>query len=216
MHPCLSVDEILRFLARELVASNKKATAVSLACCCKCFEDPVLDTLWETQNELIPLLKSLPKGVWKMEVGRFVSPLTALTFFSSYSSTEEVFQETPNERGMESFPKICWGNADALSGRRQGPGNFRRYVSAAIPHRRQTFASEVGDLQVHKGNQGFHPVYPPLSLREHYGYIHLIRVQLLQSSRRIDNRQVSDTLPPHQFPYSQIPTNRSSHGRGCL
>jgi len=72
MHPCLNVDEILRLLARELVESEAKATAVSLACCCKDFEDPVLDALWETQERLIPLLECFPQGVWKEEGGSFV------------------------------------------------------------------------------------------------------------------------------------------------
>jgi len=65
MHPCLNVDEILRLLACELVASEAKGTAVSLACCRKSFEDPVLDALWESQDRLTPLLKCLPRGVWK-------------------------------------------------------------------------------------------------------------------------------------------------------
>jgi len=38
MRACVSVDEI----ARELVASMGKATPVSLTCCCKTFEGPVL------------------------------------------------------------------------------------------------------------------------------------------------------------------------------
>ena len=64
MHRCLNVDEILRLLAHELVASEAKATAVALACCCKSLEDPLLDVLWETQNRLLRLLKSLPGDVW--------------------------------------------------------------------------------------------------------------------------------------------------------
>ena len=73
MHLCLNVDEILRIIARELVES-KKATALSLACCCKSLEDPMLEALWETQDRLLPLLKSLSEDVWKMEAGRlFVS-----------------------------------------------------------------------------------------------------------------------------------------------
>jgi len=64
MHACLNVDEILRLIAYELVASGRWVTAVALACCCKSFEDPVLDTLWETQYRLTPLLKSLPGDVW--------------------------------------------------------------------------------------------------------------------------------------------------------
>ena len=75
MHHCFSVDEILRLLACTLVASEAKATAVALACSCRSFEDPVLDALWKTQDQLFPLLKSLPGDVWKVEAGRFVSLL---------------------------------------------------------------------------------------------------------------------------------------------
>ena len=75
MHHCLSVDEILRLLAHSLVASGAKATTVGLACCCKSFEDPALDALWGTQDLLLPLLKSLPRDVWKVEAGQFVSLL---------------------------------------------------------------------------------------------------------------------------------------------
>jgi hypothetical protein len=43
MHFCLGVDDILRLLARELVAPGAMSTAVALASCCKIFEDPALD-----------------------------------------------------------------------------------------------------------------------------------------------------------------------------
>ena len=64
MHPCLYVDEIVRLIAHELVTSTGWATSVALACCCKSFEDPVLDALWETQSRVLPLLNSLPDDVW--------------------------------------------------------------------------------------------------------------------------------------------------------
>lgn len=64
MHACLYVDEIVRLIACQLVSSRGLAIAVALACCCRSFEDPVLDTLWETQNRLDPLLKTLPEDVW--------------------------------------------------------------------------------------------------------------------------------------------------------
>ena len=64
MHPCLYVDEILGLIAHELVTSTGWATSVALACCCKSFEDPVLDALWETQSRVLPLLNSLPDDVW--------------------------------------------------------------------------------------------------------------------------------------------------------
>ena len=53
MHICLNVDELVRLIACELVASEGKATAVALAGCCKSFEDPVLDALWETQGSVL-------------------------------------------------------------------------------------------------------------------------------------------------------------------
>ena len=64
MHACLNVDEIVRLIAHQLVASRGKGTAVALACCHKSFEGPVLDVLWVAQNELLPLLKSFPGDVW--------------------------------------------------------------------------------------------------------------------------------------------------------
>lgn len=78
MHPCLSIDEVLRLLARLLVASEAKGTAVALACCCKTFEEAALDVLWETQNRLTPLLKCFPRDVWEEKDGRFVSLLMTL------------------------------------------------------------------------------------------------------------------------------------------
>ena len=64
MHPCLCVNEILTLIARELIAARGGKTAVALACCCKGFEDLVLDVLWESQVRLIPLLQTLPEDVW--------------------------------------------------------------------------------------------------------------------------------------------------------
>jgi len=78
MHACLNMDEIVRLIACELVASRGKATAVALAGCCKSFKDPVLDVLWGTQDQLLPLLKSLPEDVWN-EGGCTVSAPTLPT-----------------------------------------------------------------------------------------------------------------------------------------
>ena len=78
-HPCLNVHEIPSPFARELAESEAKATAVALACCCKSFEEPVLDALWETQERLTPLLRCIPQEVWEEEGGRFVSQEVALT-----------------------------------------------------------------------------------------------------------------------------------------
>ena len=79
MHACLNVDEILRLIARELVTSKGKGSAVALACCYKGFEDPVLDALWAEQDQLLPLLKSFPGDVWN-EGGCTVSASTMGVF----------------------------------------------------------------------------------------------------------------------------------------
>ena len=76
MHACLQVDEILRLLAWELVGSEAKATVVALACSCKSFEDPALDTLWETQERLPPLFESLPRDVWGDDTCTVSTPTT--------------------------------------------------------------------------------------------------------------------------------------------
>jgi hypothetical protein len=105
MHACLSVDEILRLLACELVGSEAKATAVALACCCKNFEDPALDALWETQDRLLPLLKSLPGDVWKEEGGSFVSTQTVSTFPALNRLIRKSFKRIPTEAEWTHFRK---------------------------------------------------------------------------------------------------------------
>ena len=64
MHPCLHVDEIVRLITCGLIDAEEYATTVALACCNKTFEDPVLDVLWESQHQLIPLLNTLPWDIW--------------------------------------------------------------------------------------------------------------------------------------------------------
>ena len=82
MHACLRVDEIVRLIASELVGSGGKGSAVALTCCCKSFEDPVLDALWETQDELLPLLKSFPGDeVWDEDKSTVSPPMTCVFRF---------------------------------------------------------------------------------------------------------------------------------------
>lgn len=73
MHACLHVDEIVRLIANELVASQDRTTAVALARSCRGFEDPVLDALWGTYHQLAPLLKTFPEDIWNDKSERTVS-----------------------------------------------------------------------------------------------------------------------------------------------
>jgi len=97
MHHCLSVDEILRLLACELVASKAEATAVALACCCKLFEEPALDVLWETQIRLAPLLKCFPPDVWEEADGSFVSSLPVVNFPTLNRLVSKAFKRIPTK-----------------------------------------------------------------------------------------------------------------------
>ena len=102
MHACLNVDEIVRFVVCELIASEANATAVSLACCCKDFQELVLDALWETQDRLTPLLKCFPQGVWEERV----SQVTKLIFSTlKYSFDFKVPQENPDKSRVDYFSK---------------------------------------------------------------------------------------------------------------
>lgn len=110
MHPCLRMDEIVRLIAYELVASRGQATAVALACCCKSFEDPVLDALWEAQERLLPLLKLLPGDVW---TGGYKVGAQTILVLHLLNHCLKVFQKTPDEAGVGSLPKIRSKDAKA-------------------------------------------------------------------------------------------------------
>ena len=97
MHHCLGVDEILRLFACELVTSNAGATAVALACCRRSFEEPVLDSLWETQSQLVPLLKCFPRDAWEEEDGRFVSSLTVINLPTLKHLFSKAFKRIPTK-----------------------------------------------------------------------------------------------------------------------
>ena len=132
MHRCLNIDEIVRLIACELVTSGRKATAVCLACCCKGFQDPVLDTLWATQFDLLALFKCFPEDIWN-EAGYTVSAPTAdaLSFPQRFGS--KVIQTTPDGGGMGSFPEVRSKNTRAQRSRcSNNPilgGVFRRATS---------------------------------------------------------------------------------------
>ena len=112
MHRSLNVDEIVRLIACELTTSEKKATAVCLACCCKGFEDPVLDVLWKTQVRLSPLFECLPGDVWKEGGYTVGAPTTRILLFPQRFGLK-VFQTPPDGDGMDSFPKVRSKNARA-------------------------------------------------------------------------------------------------------
>ena len=106
MHACLSVDEILRLIACELVGSRAKATAVALACSCKSFEVPALDALWRTQEQLPLLLKSLPGEVWNGYKYTVSMPTTCVSFFLNYLDRKS-FKRLPTTPEWARFRKYA-------------------------------------------------------------------------------------------------------------
>lgn len=62
-HKVFEIDEIFRPIAGHVVDLGG-SSAISLACCCKAFEEPVLSLYWEDQR-LDKLASVLPDGILK-------------------------------------------------------------------------------------------------------------------------------------------------------
>ena len=132
MHACLYVDEIIRLIACELVGSRANATTVALACCRKNFEDPALDSLWETQEELLPLFKSLPGDVWNDDRCT-VSVSTKRVFSSLNCLVWKSFRRLPTPAEWARFKKYArnirhlgeWVDLDDLPSRMSSILQFR-------------------------------------------------------------------------------------------
>ena len=106
MHACLNVDEIIRLIVHQLVRSRAKTAAVALACCCKSLEDPVLDVLWEAQDGLLPLLKSLPADVWNEGECTVSAPITHISS-SLNSFIRKSFKRPPTTLEWARFRKYA-------------------------------------------------------------------------------------------------------------
>ncbi len=61
MHSCLRVPELLDVIFQIVQSEGRgNATIIALACTAKCFHAIALDTLWQTQASLVPLVKCFP------------------------------------------------------------------------------------------------------------------------------------------------------------
>jgi len=108
MHACLNVDEILRGISRELIGTpGGEGAVVALACCCKSFEDPVLDTLWIRQNELLPLLWTFPEDVWNDDGWIVSGPTTCMCFRLIKALIRKSFKRLPTATEWGRFRKYA-------------------------------------------------------------------------------------------------------------
>ena len=69
----LQQERIIKTITRFLSGLNAKSTIVAFATACKVLERPVLDVLWESQDDCFQLLKCFPPDVWEERDNTFVS-----------------------------------------------------------------------------------------------------------------------------------------------
>ncbi|KAF9649265.1 hypothetical protein BDM02DRAFT_1933422 [Thelephora ganbajun] len=61
----LQQERIIKTITRILSSLNAKSTIVAFATVCKALERPILDVLWESQDDWFQLLKCFPPDVWE-------------------------------------------------------------------------------------------------------------------------------------------------------
>ena len=108
----LQQERVVKTITRILTAMNAKSTTVALARVCRALERPVLDALWESQDDCFQLLKCFPCDVWEDRDDVFVSyhffliahhvpvlkPLAILML---------AFPPQPDSSRVGSFQEIC-------------------------------------------------------------------------------------------------------------
>lgn len=214
MHACFNVDEIVRLLACELVASRWKKSAVALACCCKNLEDPVLDVLWEAHDQLHPLLKSFPGNIWDDEGGTFVSVSTALRFYLTKLSDWVDFQENPDQSGMGSLPEVHSKDPDARSESFPSPHISRCSLGTATSHLQHDIASGFEDFQMRPSDHGLHSIHLFVSLPENHVYRRRSRQRPSGPPYiidRFDDRHPLDNMSQPATDFPTQPTQRSGY-----
>lgn len=83
MHPCLSVDEILRLIFRCV---EVRPTLCALARTCRTFNEPATDLIWETLTAVEPILQHLPSA-------RFVAKEGSVTDSVQYLVLSDLLSE---------------------------------------------------------------------------------------------------------------------------
>lgn len=73
MHHIFQIDELVREITRHMfVWCIPIRFVLDWALTCKTISDPALDVMWETQDSLINLLKTLPSDVWEVNRRKLV------------------------------------------------------------------------------------------------------------------------------------------------
>ena len=69
----LQQERVVKTIARVLSSLNAKPTILAFATVCKALERPILDVLWETQDDWFQLLKCFSPDIWEDRDNAFVS-----------------------------------------------------------------------------------------------------------------------------------------------
>ena len=74
MNQIFYVEELVRQIAFNADhGSQGSASLLALACSCKTIEGPVMDVLWQRQESLHIILRTLPASCWTVAGGVYVS-----------------------------------------------------------------------------------------------------------------------------------------------
>ena len=108
----LQQERIIKTITRTLSALNAKPTIVAFAIACKALERPVLDALWESQDDWFQLLKCFPSDVWEERDNAFVSRCSFATvypysIFIPFVNPILALPPQSNPSRVGSFQEIC-------------------------------------------------------------------------------------------------------------
>ena len=105
MHQIFYLDELVRNIANCAEHTIPQAVSLlSLACCCKSLEGPVIDVLWRRwQTDLFTILKTLPADSWSVANGVFVRRKPAFPFGSRTLPNFQSLSRNPSQEEWERF-----------------------------------------------------------------------------------------------------------------
>ena len=153
----LQQERVVKTITRILSALNAKSTIVAFATVCKSLTRPVLDVLWEFQDDWFQLLKCFPPDVWEDRDNAFVSCHSFALTYSLFISLPALPPQS-HRSGMGSPSNICFED-----------GPYERHAVAKIhidpllPNleygsQQLPIISQTSDPELENG-MGFRPVH---------------------------------------------------------
>lgn len=157
----LRQERIIKTITRILSALNAKSTIVAFATVCKALERPVLDALWESQDDWFQLLKCFPSDVWEERDNAFVSCRSSASARRRLTPLVDPFLAFPPQSHpsrMGSLQEIC-----VEDGSYEHHADAEIYFDPLLPNlehgsKQLPFVSETPNFELENG-MGFCPVH---------------------------------------------------------